>query len=186
MHRCTWAGNDPIYQAYHDEEWGVPLSDEQKLYEFLTLESFQAGLSWITILKKRDNFRAAFDEFDIETVANYGQSKIDELLKNAGIIRNKLKINAAINNAQKFLEIQENFGSFHTYSMEFVGGEKKNNHWKTMAEVPATSKESDRFSKDLKKRGFKFVGSTIVYSHMQATGMVMDHIVDCFRYKDLS
>ena len=186
MQRCSWAGTDAIYVAYHDQEWGRPLSDEQKLYEFLTLETFQAGLSWITILKKRDNFRLAFDEFDIEIVANYGQRKIDELLQNAGIIRNKLKIYSAVNNAQKFLEVQEEFGSFHAYSMQFVGGEPKINQWKTNADVPATTKESDAFSKDLKKRGFKFVGSTVVYSHMQATGMVMDHLVNCFRHQELT
>ncbi len=171
---------------YHDHEWGVPLTDEQALFEFLTLETFQAGLSWISILKKRENFREAFDLFHIETVANYSQTKIDDLLQNAAIVRNKLKINAAINNAQQYIKIQEDMGSFHAYSMQFVDGEPKINHWKNSSDVPATTKESDAFSKDLKKQGFKFVGSTVVYAHMQATGMVMDHTVDCFRYKELT
>lgn len=185
MNRCSWATSDPLYCDYHDHEWGVPLSGEQPLFEFLTLETFQAGLSWITILRKREQFREAFDDFHIETVASYADDKVAELLQNAGIVRNKLKINAAINNAQRFLEVQKEIGSFYTYSMQFVHGKPKINHWKTRADVPATSKESDAFSKDLKKRGFKFVGSTVMYAYMQATGMVMDHTQDCYRYAEL-
>ncbi len=184
--RCGWVNQEQIYKAYHDEEWGVPLYNEQKLFEFLVLESFQAGLSWITILKKRENFRQAFDNFHIETVAQYGEAKVQALLQDAGIIRNKLKVAAAVTNAQAYMRIQEQQGSFSKYSWAFVGGKPKINHWKSNKEVPATTKESDDFSKDLKQRGFKFVGSTVVYAHMQATGMVMDHTQDCFRYKDLS
>ncbi|MCA9837455.1 MAG: DNA-3-methyladenine glycosylase I [Trueperaceae bacterium] len=186
MNRCGWVTQDPLYISYHDTEWGVPVYDDQKLFEFLLLESFQAGLSWITILKKRENFRAAFDNFAVETIANYGEAKTQELLQNAGIIRNKLKIAAAISNARAFIALQEKHGSFATYSWAFVGGKPKINHWKSLAQVPATTKESDALSKDLKKQGLKFVGSTVVYSHMQATGMVMDHTEECFRFKDLS
>ena len=183
--RCNWAGPEEIYIKYHDEEWGVPLHDDKKMFEFFCLEFFQAGLSWITILKKRENFRKAFDSFNPERVSKYSQKKIDELMENKGIIRNRLKILAAINNAQKYFEIQEEFGSFAKYLWSFVQGETIQNKFKSMKEVPATSPESDAMSKDLKKRGFKFVGSTICYALMQATGMVNDHLEDCFRYKKL-
>jgi len=183
--RCDWATTDPLYIAYHDNEWGVPLHDEQQLFEFLILETFQAGLSWITVLKKRNNFRVAFDNFDYKKVALYGEDKYEGLLQNAGIIRNKLKIRSAISNAKAFMEIQKEFGSFDKYIWEFVGGKPIQNKRKTMNDLPATTEISDKLSKDLKKRGFKFVGSTVIYAHMQATGMVNDHVVDCFRYNDL-
>jgi len=186
MKRCAWATTDPLYCEYHDKEWGVPNTNEQDLFEFLVLECFQAGLSWITILKKREHFRAAFDNFHVETVANYGDAKVTELLQNAGIVRNKLKVKAAITNAQNYLAIQEEQGAFYDYSMQFVSGKTKINHWESREQVPATTKESDAFSKDLKKRGFKFVGSTVIYAYMQATGMVMDHTQDCFRYRELT
>ena len=182
INRCDWAGNDPLYQKYHDEEWGIPVYDDAKLFEFLILETFQAGLSWITILRKRENFRKTFDHFDYQKVAKYDSKKESELLQNAGIIRNKLKIKAAISNAQCFLKIQEKFGSFSTYLWNFVDGKPILNHRKTMKEVPATTPLSDKISKDLKKRGFKFVGSTIVYAHLQACGIVNDHLTTCFRF----
>jgi len=182
INRCDWAGNDPLYQKYHDEEWGIPVYDDAKLFEFLILETFQAGLSWITILRKRENFRKTFDHFDYQKVAKYDSKKESELLQNAGIIRNKLKIKAAISNAQCFLEIQEEFGSFSTYLWNFVGGKPIHNRRKTLKEVPATTPLSDKISKDLKKRGFKFVGSTIVYAHLQACGIVNDHLTTCFRF----
>jgi DNA-3-methyladenine glycosylase I len=181
--RCDWAGNDPLYVTYHDQEWGVPVHDDRTLFEFLILEGAQAGLSWITILRKRENYRAAYDSFDPQKVARYDAAKVAELLANQGIIRNRLKVAASIGNAQAFLAVQEEFGSFDTYIWRFVGGRPKVNAWRTMAEIPATSPESDALSKDLKQRGFRFVGSTICYAHMQATGMVNDHIVDCFRYQ---
>lgn len=184
--RCAWITDDPLYVNYHDTEWGVPVHDDRKLFEFLILETFQAGLSWLTVLRKRENFRAAFDNLDPQKVASYNETKIASLLSNKGIIRNKLKIHSAVTNAQAFLAVQEAFGSFNTYSWAFVDGEPLVNHWKTLDEVPATTPQSDAFSKDLKKRGFKFVGSTIVYAHMQATGMVMDHTKDCFRYESLA
>jgi len=180
--RCGWPGEDPLYVRYHDEEWGMPLYDEQKLFEFLILETFQAGLSWITVLRKRDNFRKAFDNFDYKKVAKYGDSKFEELINDAGIIRNKLKIKAAISNANAFMEVQKEFGSFKDYIWGFVDGKPIVNNWKSMSEIPATTPLSDKISKDLKKRGFKFVGSTVIYAHMQATGMVNDHIVGCFRH----
>jgi DNA-3-methyladenine glycosylase I len=183
--RCDWSTKDPLYIDYHDNEWGVPLHDEQQLFEFLILETFQAGLSWITVLRKRENFRKAFDKFDYKKVAVYDEVKIQELLLNAGIIRNKLKIRAAISNAQAFMEIQKEFGSFDKYIWGFVGAKPIQNNRKTMTELPATTEISDKLSKDLKKRGFKFVGSTVIYAHMQATGMVNDHVLDCFRHKDL-
>ena len=183
--RCAWVKNDPLYIAYHDEEWGVPVHDDKLLFEFLLLETFQAGLSWLTVLKKRENFRKAFDNFEIEKVANYDESKATKLLGDKGIIRNKLKVKAAIANAQAFLKIQEKFGSFDAYSWNFVEGEPIVNSWKTVEDIPSTSSQSDAFSKDLKKLGFKFVGSTIVYAHMQAVGMVMDHTTDCFCYPKL-
>jgi DNA-3-methyladenine glycosylase I len=184
--RCAWVTTDPLYLAYHDAEWGVPVHDDGRLFEFLVLETFQAGLSWLTVLRKRENFRQAFDHFKVETVASYGEKKMAELLNNPGIIRNKLKVQAAVSNAQAFLNVQEEFGSFDSYSWSFVGGKPLLNHWRSLKEVPSSSRESDAFSKDLKKRGFKFVGSTVVYAHMQATGMVMDHTTDCFRYSVLS
>ena len=181
-HRCTWCVGDELYEAYHDQEWGIPVYDDATIFEFLILETFQAGLSWITILRKRENFRAAFDGFDYKKIANYDQNKIDELLQNAGIVRNKLKINATVSNALAFMQIQKEFGSFSKYIWGFVNGKPIINKCKTMKDVPATSPISDALSKDLKKRGFKFVGSTVIYAHMQATGMINDHIEDCFRY----
>jgi DNA-3-methyladenine glycosylase I len=184
--RCAWAGIiDPLYIKYHDEEWGVPLHDDQRLFEFLLLEGFQAGLSWRTILYKRNNFRRAFDDFDPLKVAAYDEEKIAALLSDPGIIRNRLKVRAAVTNAQAFLKVQQTFGSFDAYIWDFVGGRPLVNAWTSLSQIPATSPASDRLSKDLQQRGFKFVGSTIVYAHMQATGMVNDHTVDCFRYEPL-
>ena len=183
--RCKWAGKDSLYIEYHDTEWGVPLYDDAKLFEFLILETFQAGLSWITILRKRENFRKAFDDFDYKKIANYDDSKFDELLQNAGIIRNKLKIKATISNALAFIEIQKEFDSFSKYIWNFTNGKPIKNSWKAMDEVPANTPLSDTVSKDLKKRGFKFVGTTVIYAHMQATGMVNDHTTDCFRYGEV-
>lgn len=180
--RCAWCGTNPLYIKYHDEEWGVPVTDDKILFEFLILESFQAGLSWITILRKRENFREAFDNFNYKKIAKYEQSKIDSLLQNEGIIRNKLKVNSAVTNAKLFMEIQKEFGSFSNYMWSFVGDKPIKNNWKNHTDAPATTKESDALSKDLKKRGFKFVGSTVVYAYMQATGLVNDHIESCFRY----
>lgn len=183
--RCDWAGNDPLYVAYHDREWGVPVKDDKTLFEFLILEGFQAGLSWITILRKRDNFRKALDDFNYKTIARYGDQKIETLMNDAGIIRNKAKINALISNARAFMETQATFGSFSNYIWGFVDGTPITNAWKTMRDVPAQTELSQTISKDLKQKGFKFVGPTIVYAHMQATGMVNDHVVDCFRYREL-
>jgi len=185
MQRCDWPKEDPLYLKYHDEEWGVPVHDDQKLFEFLTLETFQAGLSWITILRKRENFRKAFDDFDYRKIARYTQEKIDELKADAGIVRNRLKIEAAVNNANRFMEVQEEFGSFDDYIWGFVNGTPIQNKFENGSEVPATTELSDRLSKDLKKRGFKFVGSTVVYAHMQATGMVNDHYTTCFRHQQV-
>lgn len=181
-HRCSWAGDDPLYCAYHDEEWGVPLHDERALFEFLILEGAQAGLSWITILRKRENYRAAFDNFDPERIARYDKGKIEALLQNPGIVRNRLKVEAAINNAQKFLEVREKHGSFDAFVWQFVGGKPRQNQWRGLAEIPASTAESDAMSKEMKRRGFKFVGPTICYAHMQATGMVNDHTINCFRH----
>ena len=181
--RCPWATTDPAYVAYHDEEWGVPLHDDRRLFEMLVLEGAQAGLSWLTILKRRENYRRAFDGFDPQAVARYGDPEIARLLADAGIIRNRLKINSAVTNAQAFLEVQEAFGSFDRYIWDFVGGRPVHNAWTTLAELPARTALSDTLSKDLKKRGFSFVGSTICYAHMQATGMVNDHVVSCFRHR---
>jgi DNA-3-methyladenine glycosylase I len=177
--RCGWSLGDPLYRAYHDTEWGVPVHDDQKLFEFLLLEGAQAGLSWITILRKRESYRAAFDGFDPLKVAAYGEDKIAALLLDPGIIRNRLKIRAAVTNAQAFLKVQGEFGSFERYIWQFVGGEPLINHWERMDQIPATSPQSDALSKDLVRRGFKFVGSTICYAHMQATGMVNDHVLGC-------
>lgn len=182
IQKCGWCIGNPLYESYHDEEWGTPVYDDDTLFEFLILETFQAGLSWITVLRKRENFRKAFDNFDYKKVAIYNQKKIDTLLQDSGIIRNKLKINATITNAQSFMKIQEEFGSFSSYIWEFVNGKPIKNKIKNYNEGPANTPLSDTISKDLKKRGFKFVGSTVVYAHMQATGMVNDHEVSCFRY----
>ncbi|GGX08095.1 DNA-3-methyladenine glycosylase I [Aquimarina muelleri] len=183
--KCGWCLGDPLYESYHDNEWGVPLHDDQLLFEFLVLETFQAGLSWITILRKRENFRIAFDNFDYKIIATYNEAKREELLQNAGIIRNKLKVNSAIVNAQKFIEIQKEFGNFDTYIWSFVNNTPIKNNWKNHKDCPATTEISDKISKDLKKRGFKFVGSTVMYAFMQATGMVNDHIAGCFRYEEV-
>ncbi|WP_111706381.1 DNA-3-methyladenine glycosylase I [Lutibacter citreus] len=183
--RCAWCGNDPLYIEYHDKEWGVPVYDDEKLFEFLILETFQAGLSWITVLRKRENFRAAFDNFNYKIIANYKEDKFEELINNAGIIRNKLKIKATIANASSFMIIQKEFGSFSKYIWGFTNGKSIKNNWKDLNDVPATTKISDLISKDLKKRGFKFVGSTVIYAHMQATGMINDHVSSCFRYNQV-
>lgn len=183
--RCGWCGTDPLYVEYHDREWGKPVYDDRLLFEFIVLESAQAGLSWITILKKRENYRKAFDNFDPEKIAQYDEEKIEELMQNEGIIRNRRKIEAAIENAKAFLKIQEEFGSFAVYAWKFIGGKPKRNSWMSLQQVPATSPESDAMSKDMKKRGFKFFGSTICYAHMQATGMINDHLVECFRYDEV-
>ena len=180
--RCAWVGSDPLSIEYHDREWGVPVHDDPKLFEFLILEGMQAGLSWMTILRKRDNFQAAFDGFDARKIALYDQAKSDELMGNPGIIRNRRKIEAAAQNARAFLTVQAEFGSFDTYIWQFVEGQPKVNAWKTLGEIPAKTEQSIAMSKDLKNRGFNFVGPTICYAHMQATGMVNDHTVDCFRY----
>ena len=184
--RCNWAGHEQVYIDYHDKEWGRPLHDDRLLFEFLILEGMQAGLSWLTVLKKRENFRRAFDDFDPQTVAKYDEKDQDRLLADAGIIRNKLKIASAIQNACAFLKVQREFGSFDKYIWQFVGGEPVQNDWQHIAEVPARTEISDTMSKDLKKRGFKFIGSTICYAFMQATGMVNDHIKDCHVYHEVS
>ncbi len=185
QHRCEWAGSDPLYIDYHDKEWGVPVHDDRLWFEFLVLEGTQAGLSWITILRKRDHYRVAFDNFQPEIVANYGEDKIQALLLNHGLIRNKLKIRAAVQNAQAFLNVQESFGSFDAYIWQFAGGQTIQNSWETLQDIPAITPESEAMSKDLKQRGFSFVGPTICYALMQAAGMVNDHITSCFRYKEL-
>ncbi len=179
--RCKWCVGIDIYEKYHDEEWGVPVYDDQKLFEFLILETFQAGLSWITILKKRENFRNAFDHFDYKKVGLYDEDKIQELLLDAGIIRNQLKIRAAVSNATAFMKVQQEFGSFSNYIWKFTDGKPIVNKLRNLSEIQATTPLSDTISKDLKKRGFKFVGSTVVYAHMQATGMVDDHVEDCWK-----
>jgi DNA-3-methyladenine glycosylase I len=183
--RCPWPSDDKLMIKYHDKEWGVPLHNDKKLFEFLILEGFQAGLSWKTILHKRENFRKAFNNFDYNKVAKYNKRKVNSLLKDAGIIRNKLKIEGAITNAKAFLEVRKEFGTFNKYIWSFVNGKPILNKFKSLKELPAKTKLSDKISHDLKKRGFKFVGSTIVYAHMQATGMVNDHIVSCFRHNEV-
>ena len=183
--RCSWCGEDPLYVAYHDEEWGVPVYDDRTLFEFLILEGAQAGLSWSTILKKREGYRAAFDGFDPAIVARYDERKTAELLADAGIVRNRLKVATAVTNAQAFLVVQEEYGSFSNYVWAFVDGAPIQNERRTLAEIPAKTPLAETISKDLKKRGFRFVGPTIVYAHMQATGMVNDHIVSCFRYPEI-
>lgn len=186
QNRCEWCLNSfDEYVRYHDEEWGVPVHDDQRHFEFLVLESAQAGLSWATILKKRAGYRTAFAGFDVEQVACFTSAKVEALMGDASIVRNRLKIEATIKNAQRFIAVQEEFGSFDAYLWPFVKGAPIVNHWKSMSEVPVTTAESDRLSKDLKSRGFKFVGSTIVYAHMQAIGMVNDHTIDCFRHQEL-
>ena len=184
--RCAWAGETSLaYIEYHDKEWGVPVWDDQTQFEFLILEGAQAGLSWMTVLKKRENYRRAFEGFDPQKVARYNKAKIRKLLGDAGIIRNRLKIESAVSNAKAYLKVQEEFGSFAAYSWRFVDGEPIINRWKTLKQMPATSSISEAFSKDLKQRGFRFVGPTIIYAHMQAVGMVNDHTTDCFRYREL-
>ena len=181
MKRCVWVGSDPLYVEYHDTEWGVPLHDDRKLFEFLVLEAAQAGLSWITILRKRANYRAAFADFDAEAVARFNRRSVERLLRDPGIVRNRQKIEAAVANARAFLAVQEEFGSFDRYVWRFVDGKPIQGRWKTTSSVPAKTRESEAMSKDLVQRGFRFVGPTICYAHMQATGMVNDHQLDCFR-----
>ena len=183
--RCAWAGNDAAYQAYHDDEWGVPLHDDRALFEFLVLEGAQAGLSWITILRKRAAYRTAFDQFDAGKIARYDGNKIESLMQDAGIVRNRLKIQSAVINAGKFLEAQEEFGSFDAFIWQFVEGRPVQNHWRTLADIPAETLQSKAMSRELGRRGFKFVGPTICYAYMQATGMVNDHTMDCYRYPEL-
>ena len=183
--RCAWSTSDPLYTLYHDSIWGVPLHNDRLLFEMLILEGAQAGLSWITVLKKRENYRRAFDNFDAKKIARYNTNKIRLLLKNEGIIRNRMKIEAAISNARAFLEVRSEFGTFDKYIWQFVGGAPIKNRWKSLKEIPAMTSESEAMSKDLKKRGFRFVGSTICYAFMQATGMVNDHVVECFRYREV-
>lgn len=183
--RCGWVGNNPLYVEYHDKEWGVPVYDDSTLFEFLILEGAQAGLSWLTVLRKRENYRKAFANFNCNEVAAWGEKEIEQLMQDAGIIRNRLKIASAINNARQFVKIQQEFGSFSAYQWRFVGGKPKQNAWTENSQVPALSPEAEAFSKDLKRHGFRFVGPTIIYAHMQATGMVNDHAVDCFRYEEV-
>jgi DNA-3-methyladenine glycosylase I len=184
--RCEWGNSDPLYVTYHDEEWGVPVHDDRKIFEFLCLEGAQAGLNWLMILKKRENYRKAFDNFDASLVARYSEKRIARLLQDPGIVRNRLKVNAFVQNARAFLKVQEEFGSFDAYVWRFVDGKPKQNRRQSLGEIPASTLESDAMSKDLKSRGFVFVGSTICYAHMQAAGMVNDHVVSCFRFKELS
>jgi len=186
LKRCEWPGDKSLDIKYHDEEWGVPVHDDKKLFEFLLLDAFQAGLSWTTILNKRNNFKNAFDAFDPEKIANYGEDKIAELMQNKGIVRNHLKIKSTIKNAELFLKIQEEYGSFDAYIWEFVGGKPVINSWSKTEDIPVNTKESDTMSKDLKRRGLKFVGSTICYAFMQAAGLVNDHLVDCYRYREIN
>lgn len=185
MNRCEWSGNDPLYIAYHDDEWGVPVHDDRLLYEFLVLEGAQAGLSWLTILKKRDNYRKAFFGFNFNKVAQYTEADLERLLADSGIVRNRLKLESAIRNAQGVLKIREEFGSLDSYLWAYVGGNPIQNTWKHMAELPAKTELSEAMSKDLKKRGFNFVGPTICYAFMQAVGMINDHTTDCYRYKEI-
>ncbi|QUH20452.1 DNA-3-methyladenine glycosylase I [Alkaliphilus sp. B6464] len=185
MKRCPWCEKDEMYIKYHDEEWGVPIHEDNRHFEFLILEAAQAGLSWLTVLRKRDNYRKAYDNFDPVKVAKYDEEKINELINNPGIIRNRRKIEASVNNAQRFLEIQREFGSFNNYLWGFVNNETIKNEWDDISQVPANTNLSSKISKDLKKRGFRFVGSTVIYSYLQAAGLVNDHIKDCFRYNDI-
>lgn len=181
--RCGWCEKDDLYRKYHDEEWGTPIYDDQTIFEFLILESFQAGLSWYTILSKRENFKKAFDNFDYRKISTYSDDKVEELMQNRGIIRNRLKILATINNAKRFMEVQKEFGSFSKYIWGFVDGTPIINHHQSLKDVPATTEISDRLAQDLKMRGFKFMGSTVVYAHMQATGMINDHLTNCWKRK---
>lgn len=185
IERCAWPGTDPLYQAYHDREWGVPVHDDRLLFEFLTLEGAQAGLSWITILRKREAYRAAFAGFDPELVARFDGTKVAELLANPGIVRNRLKVESTISNARAFLKVREEFGSFDAYQWSFVDGHPIQNRWRSISDIPGSTTVSDAMSRDLKRRGFRFVGSTICYAHMQAIGMVNDHTVNCFRWREL-
>lgn len=185
MKRCSWCEVDDIYIKYHDEEWGVPVFDDRKQFEFMVLESAQAGLSWITILKKREGYREAYDNFELTKVANYDEKKVNELLKYDGIIRNRMKIEASINNAKRFIEVQDEFGTFSEYLWRFVDYKPVVNAWRNISEIPCKTELSEKISKDLKARGFKFVGPVIVYSHLQATGLVNDHVIDCFRYEKI-
>lgn len=184
--RCTWCGSDPQYIAYHDEDWGVPVYDDRLLFEMLILEGAQAGLSWLTILKKRDNYRKAFHDFDADRIARYDQQEIDRLMQDAGIVRNRLKIEAAVKNARGFLQIREEFSSFAAYLWRYVDGKQIVNEWKALSDIPAHTKISNQLSKDLKKRGFNFIGPTICYAFMQSIGMVNDHTTDCFRYREIN
>jgi len=185
LKRCAWVGTDPLYVAYHDEEWGVPVHDDRLLFEFLVLEGAQAGLSWLTILRKREGYRAAFAGFDPATVAGFGPAEVERLLGDPGIVRNRLKVEAAIRNARAFLAVQEEFGSFDAYVWGFSGGATIHNAWRSVEEIPAKTADAERLSADLRRRGFRFVGPTIIYAHMQATGMINDHTVDCFRWSEL-
>jgi len=185
INRCGWSITDPLMIEYHDNEWGVPVHDDRKHFEFIVLDGAQAGLSWQTVLRKRDAYREAFDNFDFGKVARYNEKKIAELLKNPGIIRNRLKVNSAVQNAKAFLDVRKEFGTFDKYIWQFVGGSPMHNTWRSMKEIPARTSESDAMSKDMKKRGFNFVGSTICYAYMQAAGMVNDHTTECFRHKEL-
>ena len=185
MSRCGWAGSDPLYVAYHDEEWGVPVHDDTLLFEFLVLEGAQAGLSWLTILRKRENYRKAFSGFDPAKVARFDRRKVERLLQNPGIVRNRLKVQSAVSNARAFLRVRDEFGSFSAYQWRFVDGRPIRNRWRSLEEVPARTPGSDAMSRDLKQRGVSFVGSTIIYAHMQAVGMVNDHLAGCFRHREL-
>jgi DNA-3-methyladenine glycosylase I len=185
MNRCPWCGTNELYVKYHDEEWGIPVHDDKKHFEFLVLESAQAGLNWLTILKKRENYRKAYDGFDALKVSQYDKEKMEELMQNEGIIRNRRKIEASINNAKHFLEIQKEFGSFDNYIWTFVDNKPVINHWENISQVPASSELSNKVSSDLKRRGFKFLGTTIIYAHLQATGIINDHLTTCFRHDEL-
>lgn len=185
MKRCSWCKDDELYVRYHDEEWGVPVFDDKKHFEFLVLESAQAGLSWITILRRRENYRKCYEDFDATLVAIFSEEKVQQLMENQGIIRNEKKIRASINNAERFLEVQKEFGSFTKYIWSFVGNKPVINHWNSESEVPAKTELSERISKDLKKRGFKFLGPVIIYSYLQATGIINDHVADCFRHQEV-
>ncbi len=186
LHRCAWSTTDPLLSEYHDREWGAPVHDDRRMFEFLTLEAAQAGLSWLTILRRREGYRRAFAGFDPQEVARFGEEEIARLLADPGIIRNRLKVRAAVNNARAFLKVQEEFGGFSAYLWSFVDGRPRVNGWTSQSQIPATSLESDALSRDLKQRGFSFMGSTIVYAHLQATGLVNDHTVDCFRFAELT
>jgi DNA-3-methyladenine glycosylase I len=186
LSRCGWSSKEDLYIGYHDMEWGVPVYDDMKIFEFLLLESFQAGLSWLTILKKRENFRKAFDGFNPDLISKYDEDDVARLMLDSGIIRNQMKIKATINNARRFLETQKEFGSFNNYIWGFTGYKTIKNHWAGLSEIPPRTELSNKISSDMKKRGFRFVGSTVIYAHMQATGMVNDHLVSCFRYNQVA